>query len=864
VDHARDLRLILAAVRDGLLAPARAAELGAEWTPADHPAFLDYLAARGVLSTDQVNRLSSTPGPAAESGLDGTTATAAPPAGRDGTITFDPLATVPSAAAGPGEEVPPAGATGRYEPIRHHRSGGLGQVWLARDTVLGREVALKMLRPERVGRPDLAARFIREARITGRLEHPAVVPLYDLVAGTNGDGRGPCYAMRFVAGRTLAEAGQEYHARRARGVAGPLELTALLDATVAVCRAVAFAHARGVLHRDLKGQNVVLGDFGEVFLLDWGLAKPVGGPDDDPVLAADGGESEPGGVAGTPAYMAPEVAAGGRATKASDVYGLGAILYSVLTGHPPAEGRTPADVLHRVRSAAPPPPRAVNPAVAPALEAVCRKAMARDPAGRYASAADVATDIRRWLADEPVTAYRDPWLVQAGRWARRHRTAVATAGVLLATTAVALAVGSGLLWQEERRTAAQRDRAEAERVRAEANLDAAHRLTTGLIVVTEQLLPPVRGSELARRDLTQAAARVFRTFAEQRPDDPEVRRWNAQLHRYEANLHRLLDDTAAAEEAYQVALATLRDDDRDEVQWAVTLRDYAGLQGRTGRLKEAGATLAEALGIVNQLRAVGPPPPELRRAWAAILIEQVHTDCACGRYEAAAAGATEAVGLLRELTGPAARPEPYDPVLLAVALTYKATAERGRAGYAAALPPTKEARDLFKGLVDQKGGGAFLDDVVCVQAMSEYEACRTWLAGPKEALKSAAAANLTLVLARFRDLTDRHPYVPYYRALMARAALLRAEARVALGRPADARADYDDARAKLEPLVAAHPAIPEYRADLGRAYLGLGRVAAAGGPWQPRAVAALAAAAAASPDDVEIRASLTAARAAGP
>ena len=136
-------------------------------------------------------------------------------------------------------------------------AGTFGQVWRARDAVVGREVALKTIRATWAGSAWARARFLREARITGRLEHPSIVPLYDLIDPA--DGASPCYAMRFVAGRTLAEAAAEYHRRRKAGAVGPLDLAALLDAFLAVCRAVAFAHSRGVLHRDLKGQNVVLG-----------------------------------------------------------------------------------------------------------------------------------------------------------------------------------------------------------------------------------------------------------------------------------------------------------------------------------------------------------------------------------------------------------------------------------------------------------------------------------------------------------------------------------------------------------------------------------------------------------------------------
>src|SRR5262249_28152323 len=157
-----------------------------------------------------------------------------------------------------------------------------------------------------------------------------------------------------------------------------------------VCRAVAFAHARNVLHRDLKGHNVVLGDFGEVFLLDWGLAKEAGEPDAPaaalPTEADQVSGTHSGAIAGTPPFMAPEVARGGPASKASDISGLGGFLSSILAGRAPYDGATPEEVLHRVSAVEPLAPRAVTPEAPPALDAVCRTAMARDPAGRSASA----------------------------------------------------------------------------------------------------------------------------------------------------------------------------------------------------------------------------------------------------------------------------------------------------------------------------------------------------------------------------------------------------------------------------------------------------------------------------------------------
>src|SRR5262249_18372232 len=144
----------------------------------------------------------------------------------------------------------------RYALMRLHATGGIGRVWLARDSALGREVALKELRPEKSGNAAVCRRFLQEARITGQLEHPGVVPVYEL-ARRDAD-RQPFYTMRFVKGRTLSEAAQAYHQKRSAGQADALDFPALLNAFVTVCNTVAYAHSRGVIHRDLKRQNVIL------------------------------------------------------------------------------------------------------------------------------------------------------------------------------------------------------------------------------------------------------------------------------------------------------------------------------------------------------------------------------------------------------------------------------------------------------------------------------------------------------------------------------------------------------------------------------------------------------------------------------
>jgi WD40 repeat protein/serine/threonine protein kinase len=361
-----------------------------------------------------------------------------------------------------------------YKLTSVHATGGIGRVWLAHDDNLGRDVALKELRPERSDNPALRERFLHEARITGQLEHPGIVPVYELVRSPAG--QQPFYTMRLVKGRTLADTARDYHQKRAVGQVGPLEHMALLNAFVGVCHAIAYAHARGVIHRDLKGQNVVLGEYGEVIVLDWGFAKVLDQPEEGhdavsfPIASETLPEQTlPGQVIGTPAYMAPEQAQGRRdlIDRRTDIYGLGAMLYEILTGQAPFIDPDSRELLRKVREEEPAPPRQVHPGASPALEAVCLRALAKKPADRYESASELARDVQRWLADEPVSAYRDSLAARLGRWARRHKPVVAGAAALLVTALVALFVGGVLIRQEQQRTDAARVKAAEEKAEME-------------------------------------------------------------------------------------------------------------------------------------------------------------------------------------------------------------------------------------------------------------------------------------------------------------------------------------------------------------------------------------------------------------
>jgi eukaryotic-like serine/threonine-protein kinase len=358
----------------------------------------------------------------------------------------------------------------RFRILRPHAKGGLGQVSVARDEELHREVALKEIQERHADNPDSRSRFLLEAEITGGLEHPGIVPVYGL--GQYADGR-PYYAMRFIRGDSLQEAVARFHAgadKRLDSGERAVALRGLLGRFVDVCNAIAYAHSRGVLHRDLKPGNIMLGQYGETLVVDWGLAKPqdpaaaksesVEGPIRPSTISASSATLM-GSAIGTPQYMSPEQATGrlDLLGPPTDVYSLGATLYCLLTGRPPFEVADVETILRNVERGEFPPPRAVNRHIAPPLEAICLKAMALKPEDRYASPKDLANEVEHWLADEPVAAYREGLPAKAARWARKHKTLVVTSFGLITAALIALAVTTVLVQRQQVLTAKARDEA---------------------------------------------------------------------------------------------------------------------------------------------------------------------------------------------------------------------------------------------------------------------------------------------------------------------------------------------------------------------------------------------------------------------
>lgn len=321
----------------------------------------------------------------------------------------------------------------RYRIERRIAQGGMGTIYLAEDRVLGRPVALKVIR-DGVMDQESIDRMSREARIIARLEHPGIVPVHDI--GTLADGR-VFYVMKWVNGRRL----DEYFDVAA-------SLPERLRVFQRICETVAFAHSHRVIHRDLKPQNIMVGQFGEVLVLDWGLAKvasetPTGAPSEASIPHERASGAEPretahGTILGTPGYMSPEQSQGAvdRIDERSDVFALGGVLYFLLTGQAPCAVTPSGD-----GPSPPVPPRQRNRTVPRRLEAICLKALSADRAHRYTSAAELAAEVVRFLDGQAVLAYREGWLERLGRWAWWYRTPILLVAAYLLMRAV-LAVWS--------------------------------------------------------------------------------------------------------------------------------------------------------------------------------------------------------------------------------------------------------------------------------------------------------------------------------------------------------------------------------------------------------------------------------------
>ncbi len=643
MDTERNLLFGVVAFQNGAVDADRLAETCAAWVEEPSQTLANLFVDRGLMTDEQKTELEKVVAhELASHGGDAQATLAATIDGRSLAAIGD--AAGPNGALQAQLNLPPQAQTGhvvlgslspsdesreRYTLTHLHAKGGMGRVWLARDGALGRQIALKELRPDQADNSIVCSRFLYEAKITAQLEHPGIVPVYEL-----GEGEAPYYTMRFVRGRTLSEAIRAYHKKRAAGLADSVGKVELLTAFVNVCHAVAYAHSRGIIHRDLKGQNVVMGDFGEVMVLDWGLAKRVGpdqqadgpepevaivdpapgpavasaldavpyaavtcntdgNPDDGSTLpeshdirAGSASNSNPmsngsakdrtnpssngsashqsssnpgrrtnresgagpegtmqGQLLGTPAYMAPEQAQGRHdlVDERTDVYGLGAILYEILTGRPPFIAPKTSEIIRKVCQEAPTPPRQILATIPPGLESVCMKALRKPSAERYTTAAELAQEVQRYLADEPVQAYAEPWTSRVLRWARRHKTAVSAAAALLVTATIALAVSTVLVSKEKTEAEAQGQQAR----------HAVHLLTKVADIGFDDQLDPLQ------KEFLEDALQYYEQFTSRVAHDPAVRLEHGRVYQQMGDIQRKLGKSTESKQAYRKAIEIL-------------------------------------------------------------------------------------------------------------------------------------------------------------------------------------------------------------------------------------------------------------------------------------------------------------------
>jgi serine/threonine-protein kinase len=751
---------------------------------------------------------------------------------------------------------PQFGGRGRYTLTRLQASGGLGHVWLAHDPELERDVALKEIRPEHGESAMTCTRFLGEARITGRLEHPGIVPVYELARDVSGR---PFYTMRFIQGRTLTAAIEEYHqlqqtSQLPQNQGNPrqahLVFRELLQRFISVCQTISYAHSKGILHRDLKPDNVMLGEFGETLVVDWGLAKPYTGHGikssgsevgarrlpANPFESGSSSQSpssltQEGNIIGTPMYMAPEQTIGDPHLLGpwTDIHALGILLYILLTGKPPYSGDV-VDVMLQIRDRLPVPPSHLHRTVPRALEAVCLKALAKNPADRYGSATELAAEIQHWLADEPVQACREPLGTRLRRWVKRHRALVTGAAATVIVGVVALLVSTVFLTVANQRERVAKQEAEQQRDRADKNLDLARKAVDDTLAHIAAH-PRLRQPDLLslRRDLLAQVVPFYKQFVEQRADDPRVEADHGNAYGQLALVHHELGQTDLAitelrqkQAIYRTLTARHPHEWKYHQELASSLNNLSILLRTAGRREEAGNMLRECIHLQQSL----PPPVQARDLLAACHVSLGNLLHENGDLEGAVAALEEArrlfqavvstsPGNVKNRQGLAAcennlgillsgleRPLEADTVLQhAVQLREELAAERPEPGTRLDLART-------------------------------YSSLGTHWSKQDSRLQEAEAL-YRKAIALLEPITRTPPVLPEYRRELALLRIHLGTLLQDLGQPQEAAAALQEAVVLLEKLRQEVPLVLTYGMDLGSAYGRLGNLVTASG--QPEA-----------------------------
>ncbi len=458
----------------------------------------------------------------------------------------------------------------RYSTIRAHAKGGLGMVFLAQDHELEREVALKVIQPQFISNLASSTRFLLEAKLTGRLEHPGIVPIYGL--GQYPDGR-PFYAMRFIQGKSFQEEIETFH--RANPVKNSRtfdsrDFRGLIRRFIDVCNAIHYAHEKGVIHRDIKPANVMLGNYGETLVVDWGLAKLLQ-PNAQSPMTENGSlpkfseqstsSTLDGDVMGTPLYMSPEQALGNNSelTVSSDIYSLGATLFVLITGAKPVEGNSRHDLLDNVRKGRIQYVRDKVPRCPRALDAICRRAMARETADRYPSAKLLAEDLDRWMADEAVQALkgRESWVELSGRLMRRYRNWTVSVSVALLLITLTSILAAFFVNDARRKEHQALNEASQYRQDALSRYRMSRDAIDSWLVNSSEALTYFPATQSIRKEMLTRAARDYATLGESTSADPELKLESIRAILRVGDIQMDQEEYSGALSNYQKALAAL-------------------------------------------------------------------------------------------------------------------------------------------------------------------------------------------------------------------------------------------------------------------------------------------------------------------
>ncbi len=691
-----------------------------------------------------------------------------------------------------------ASPLGDFQIIREVGRGGMGIVYEALQMSLGRRVALKVLPFAAALDPKQLQRFRNEAQAAAGLHHTHIVPVFSV-----GCERGVhYYAMQFIEGQTLASwVGEMRHlaglrhpdgteprvptsgdtrpragAATVRSLTAPAHFRRVAQFALQAAEALEHAHQLGVIHRDIKPANLLVDERGNLWVTDFGLAHCRG----QAALTLSGD------LLGTLRYMSPEQALARRVAidQRTDVYSLGAVLYECLTLEPALSGRDREELLRQIALEEPPRLRSRNAAVPRELETIVGRAMEKEPEDRYATAQDLADDLRRFLDDQPIRARPPTWWQRARKWARRHRGTVRVAGVCGLLMVIGLALSTVLIWQEKERTRAALALASAhyeaeltQRRQAEAHYQLAREAVDRYYTtVSESKLLKVPGLQPLRRELLQTARAFYEDFVARRGDDATARAELARALCRLADITREIDSATQAVALYQrareLAEGLTRDhaDAVDDPQLLATIQHSLGTVYHTlGRIANAEAALDRALALEVLLAAAHPQRNDLRKALSSAYQDRANLYARTGREAQAERAYRDALRALEQV--PHAAAEDAD----------------GRAGLATCL------QNL--GLLYRAEGR----DTEADQALRRCLAMRALLLRdcPTD---PESQSNLADIYQHLGSLHQDHgdwtqAAIAYRRALMLR-----------------------------QDLVQANPAVTRYRHDLARAYHHLGNL----------------------------------------